>query len=295
MRRLILPTLATLTLWLTLLPAAYSAPTQVGAAASDATLEMAVAKALRSQQEAENARLDALPDVFRCEQLTWLKPTECKELNHQAKLNPGAPMRAHTADGVEIVFPPGVSSAEMMHVLVGSEQTALAYLQDIDRLNKHHEKSAENYRRALARYQQISGVWDGFEQHMAAPHPDVRPDVLVVNVFYESTCPACKQYFGVLADLRRKYPSLKIFLFQIDKDEGALAEIQALTKLPARIMSDGELAQMRQQGLTRWPYTLVDNPSIKKRIARYGVTPLTHIESALARLSLLSDIAEAAQ
>lgn len=254
-------------------------------------IDAAVSRALQADQAEEQARLDQLPDVFRCAQMTWLKPLECKELNRQAKLNPGAPMRATTADGVEIVFPPGVSSAEMMHVLVGSEETAIAYLQDMDRLSKHHEKSAANYRRALARYQGTGGVFNGFDTHMAKKDPDIRPEAVVVSVFYESTCPACEKYFSSLIDLKQKYPTLKVYLFQIDSSEEGLARVKQRTGLPSRIMSGSELATMKSQGLTKWPYTLVDNPAIKKRIAKYGVVPVSHLESALARLSVLSEVA----
>lgn len=265
------------------------------ASPQQAALEAAVAKALQQQKAAEDARLDRMPDVFQCAQMTWLKPIECKELNRQAKLNPGAPVRAHTAEGVEIVFPPGVSSAEMMHVLSGTEESAIAYLQDMERLNRHQEKAAQNYRKALARWEGTRGVFNGFEEHMRERNPDIKEDQIIINVFYESTCPACEKYFSNVVDMKKKYPRMRIFLFQIDKDTRRLARVQKQTGLPARIMTPEELAQMKSQGLTRWPYTLVDNPQIKKRIAKYGVTSVSHLEAAAARLSVLADVAGASQ
>ena len=60
-------------------------------------------------------------------------------------------------------------------------------------------------------------------------------------------------------------------------------------------MQKQELSTMKSQGLTKWPYTLIDNPQIKRRIAKYGVIPVSHMETALARLSTLSAVSGAAQ
>src|SRR3990167_10242452 len=115
----------------------------------------------------------------------------------------------------------------------------------MERLKKHHEKAAANYRKALARVDGTSGVFDSFESYMAAPDPEINQDVLVVNVFYESTCPACGSYFPALVALQKKYPRLKVFLFQIDKNADALKRVRSSTNLNARIMTDGELSTMK--------------------------------------------------
>jgi len=256
--------------------------------------EVAIAKAVSESvtqmstlmREAEERELNSLPDVLNCTHMEWM--TTCSSINKQAKKNPHAPVRVKTKDGLEMNFAPGTPSAVMAYMLDPNEATTSAYLDYIEQTHLHNEGLAHRYKAA---YYQRGGIANIVSAESTlreiTENRAIDTRSVIVNIFYDSTCPHCKTLMKNMRTVKERYPELQVRFFQIDADTNAMRDLVQLHGSPVRLASTAEKQRLAASGVNVFPMTWFDNLRTKKRIVIPGAMSTLSIENNLERISAI--------
>lgn len=255
-------------------------------AAISSAVTMAVAETTRLQREAEERELNNIPDALNCTHMEWMKT--CSSINKQAKKNPNAPLRVMTKDGLEMNFAPGTPSAVMAYMLDPNDQTVAAYMDFIEKSYLHNEALAQRY---TASYYKRGGIADivsaeATMQKLTANRA-IDTGAVMVNIFYESSCPHCKTLMKNMKEVKEKYPELQVRLFQLDSDVNAMKELASMHGMPVRLATPEERQRLEQSGVSIYPMTWFDNHRTKQRLRVPGSMSGLTIENHLERISAI--------
>lgn len=247
-------------------------------------MSMAINKANEAAEQREDARLEKMPNIMDCQKMTWMQ--SCSELNKQAKKNPDAPIRVQNPKGIEFNFTPGTPSAVIRLQLEQTPEAAAAMVEYMDSTWGEYKKSAALYQMATWKKGELKNIKGlDFAQKEAAAVKPISTQDLSVSVFVESTCSVCERQLSTLSLLQKKYPQLKIRIFQLDNTPAAFNRNVLERGLTGRILTKDEVLNVRAQGITKWPITWVDNLPTKKRATVVGNRTLPQLETKLMAMS----------
>lgn len=246
-------------------------------------LAAAISKVQDRTAEREEAELAKLPNILDCQNLKWLQ--NCTTINNQAKKNPNSPVRVTNPKGLEFNFQPGTPSAMIRLQLEQTPEAAAAAVKYMDDTWGEYKKSASLYQVAMWQNKMVNikGLEAAQEEQKAVKDLDL--DGLSVSVFVESTCPVCERYLGALESLQKKYPQLKIKVFQLDQDVEAFMRNVAARGLRGRVLTPQESTQLQNAGITSWPRSWIDHLPTKKRETILGNRSLAQLEMRLLAMT----------
>jgi len=267
----------------------FNAPTVLSTVANpNDLLADAVATALvkvdRYNADRELEEIDKLPNILDCQNMEWMQ--NCTTLNRNAKKNPTAPVRVTNAKGLEFNFQPGTPSAVIRLQLEQTPEAANALLAYMDQTWGEYQKSAELYKMSMwkaGELENIKGLDAAKSKQIAKKY--INTDAVNLSVFVESTCPVCERQLETLAQVQRKYPNLRIKIFQLDQDKQAFVRNVSRRGLSGRIVSTEERKQLEGMGIVAWPVTWVDNTIVSRRKVLIGNRTLSQLEDRLQAMT----------
>lgn len=244
----------------------------------------AMAQMKQLEMRLEEQELAKLPDILNCQDMGWMR--NCKEINRQAKKNPSVPLRVYSKDGLEFNFVPGTPSAVIRHQLELSKESAKELIKWHDESYAAYEKAGNVFNEALWDVGGYTFIPDMNEIQARFDAKDFDSTYLSITTFVESTCRVCDTQLENLAQLKERYPNLKIQVFQMDDDRDAFERKVRSQGFSGRIVTDKERKHlMANMGITAWPITWVDNTNTKRREIMMGNKTMLQFESVLIGLS----------
>ncbi|MBM5458780.1 conjugal transfer protein TraF [Pseudomonas sp. P66] len=240
-------------------------------------IAVAMAKVDKFNEDRENAELDKLPNILDCQNMDWMR--NCSELNRNAKKNPQAPMRMIGKSGIEFNFQPGTPSAVINLQLNQTPEAAAELVSYMDNTWGEYHKSAELYKMAMWKngdLKNIKGLDAATEKSAAVKYIDT--DNVSMSVFVESTCPVCEKQLQILSTVQKKYPKLKIKVFQLDGDRDAFLKHVTQRGLTGRVLTREESINIQKLGVTSWPISWIDNTKVNRRKSLVGNRTLKQLE-----------------
>lgn len=251
-----------------------------------AALAGAIQKANEIEHRREESALAKLPNILDCQNMEWMQ--NCSEVNKQAKKNPSAPIRITNPNGVEFNFVPGTPSAMIRLQLEQTPEAARAALGYMDATWGEYKKSAGLYQQAMWEAGPLTNIigLDRAKEQNDRPK-DISQEAITVSVFVHSQCGACDVQLTTMAKLKKRYPDLKISVFQFDANKNAFEQKVTSRGLSGRILSQSEAAGALKAGVEKWPTIWIDSVSKKKREALSGTRSFNQIEERLQGMTHL--------
>ncbi|MEE8058118.1 MAG: hypothetical protein V3T17_09820 [Pseudomonadales bacterium] len=220
-----------------------------------------IAQRKEAKQEEVRAKL---PNALPCESMGWMG--NCNEINNQQKRNPLAHIQAKSRSGTEMNFPPGTSSADMRHALEQSLESAIAVREYRNKVIGEAQLAADLMRKAAW----VTGPMEHLptiDELLATEKVplNINTSNLDVSFFTSSTCSTCGYQLSALNTLRKKYPFLKIRVYQMDNNRVYQQQKLIDEGYTSRILSTKEILALSRKGVTDAPALFIDNQQTKTR------------------------------
>lgn len=258
---------------------------------ADDVLSNALASAMYKvntyQQKQEDEALAKLPNILDCQNMQWMK--NCTELNKQAKKNPNAPLRVTSEKGLEYNFVPGTPSSVIRLQLEQTPEAAAAYVTYLDSTWGEAKKSASLAQMEIWKRGPMDNMI-GLDRAKAQSEmpKNIATDEIVVSAFVHSECGACSVQLTTLASLQKKYPKLKIKVFQVNQDSEGFNRKVTQVGLTGRMLSSQEANKVYESGVVKWPTIWIDNASKKSRSDLSGTRSMVQLEDGLQAMSYIN-------
>ncbi|MBJ2215991.1 MULTISPECIES: hypothetical protein [Pseudomonas] len=240
----------------------------------------AIQKVNQYDQQREENELAKLPNIFDCQNMQWMQ--NCSELNKQAKKNPSAPIRVTNAKGLEFNFVPGTPSAMMRLQLEQSPEAAKAALMFQDSSWGEYKKSAKLYQTAMWEAGPLDNLIGLDRAKALSEQPkEINTKALTMSVFVHSQCGACDIQLTTMDKIQKRYPDLKITVFQFDQNASGFKSKVTDRGLSGRMLSPAEARKALASGVDKWPTIWIDNTAQRKRDSLSGTRSLVQVEERL--------------
>jgi thiol-disulfide isomerase/thioredoxin len=239
------------------------------------------------EQKQEDEELGKLPNILDCQNMEWMK--NCTILNKQAKKNPNAPLRVLSEKGLEYNFVPGTPSSVIRLQLEQTPEAAAAYVTYLDATWGEAKKSAGLAQMEMWKRGPMDNII-GLDRAKAQSElpKKIASDEIVVSAFVQSECGACQIQLTTLETLQKKYPKLKIKVFQVDQNSEAFKTKITQRGLAGRMLSAQEANKVLESGVTKWPTIWIDNATKKSRSNLSGTRSMVQLEDGLQAMSYIN-------
>jgi len=247
-------------------------------------VSQSVADALSDIEDKENQRLDELPDVMNCSNMTWM--SSCEQINRNAKKNPTAHLRVFNKDGLEFNFVPGTPSPMVNYQLDPSPENAARIVTYFDEVFGQVN--------SMARYYDDASVFKGPLKHSKSldrillgnqQTPAINTKGIQLSVFIDSEMSETSLILKNLSDFKRRHLSADIRIYQVNNDKAGLKTLltnNPLFKAKSKILQPADLAKVKKiSGGDSWPLIWVDKKQSNYRDILVGVKTVKMLETAL--------------
>lgn len=250
-------------------------------------IEGAMLKVKSAELKYEDQALEKLPNILDCQNMQWMK--NCTEINKHAKKNPNAPLRVVSEKGIEFNFVPGTPSSIIRLQLEQTPEAAAEAVTYQDTTWGEYKKSASLYQMELWKRGPLKNILglDVAKAQSEMPKP-IAVDDLVVSTFVHSECGACDVQLTTLENLQKRYPKLKIKVFQVNQDSEGFNRRITQRGLSGRMLSHEEADTVLKSGVEKWPTIWIDNASKKSRTDLSGTRSINQIENSLQAMSYVN-------
>lgn len=110
---------------------------------------------------------------------------------------------------------------------------------------------------------------------------EINTKALTMSVFVHSQCGACDIQLTTMDKIQKRYPDLKITVFQFDQNASGFKSKVTDRGLSGRMLSPAEARKALASGVDKWPTIWIDNTAQRKRDSLSGTRSLVQVEERL--------------